>query len=342
MRAAIFEEFGKPLTITDVPVPEPGKGEVIVRIHASGLCDTDCRMSAVPNPVLASPRTLGHQISGLIEHVGEGVTGIEIGSPVIINFLIACGECKYCKAGADSQCDQLETIGVVRDGGFAEFVAVPANNVLPIPSDLDMVEASFLGCGLATPLRALRQGRLQKGDVVLLIGEGLWTLGAIDLCHALGARPVLWSEDQSFIQRAHALKVEDVTSLTGSDLGGWLASKSGGFGADLVVDFEAAPETVEIAQSATGKGGRCVFVGHAGGTGSATVAFPMLQFMESEVTGSCLIRANEIQELITMAAEGKLHLSELLTEIISIDDINSGMSKVAQDSSLGIVIGFSE
>jgi len=341
MRAAIFTEFGKPMSLVDVPKPEPGTGEVVVKIHASGLCDTDCRMSAVANPILTSPRTLGHQIAGQIDSVGDAVTEIEVGTSVIVNFLVACGECKYCKAGADSQCDKLETIGIVRDGGFAEYVVLPVANVLPIPDNLDMVEASFLGCGLATPLRALRQGHIQKGEVVLLIGEGLWTLGAIDLCLALGARPVLWSEDSSFIKKAHTLNVEDVTSLKGNDLGGWLAAKSGGFGADLVIDFEAAPDTVEIAQSATGKGGRCVFVGHAGAMGDVTIPFPMLQFMETEITGSCLIRASEIKELIDMAAGGKLNISKLVTEEISLDDINSGLSKVAQDSSLGIVVGFS-
>jgi len=338
MRAAIFNDFGNPLVVKEILTPEPAENEVVVKIHASGICDTDCRMSAIPNPMLISPRTLGHQIAGRIHKVGSAVSNIEIGCKVIVNFLIACGKCKFCLAGADSQCDQLETIGVLRDGGFAEYVAVPGANALPVPESLDMVEASFLGCGLATPLRALRQGRLQKDDVVLLIGEGLWTLGAIDLCRAFGARPLLWSEDTDFIQKAQAFGVEDTTALVGEDLGNWLAMKSGGFGADLVVDFEAVPETVALAQSATGKGGRCVFVGHAGGTGDVTVSFPMLQFMETEITGSCLIRADEVRELITMTGHGKLNLSKLITEIISLDDINSGLSKVSADSSLGIVV----
>jgi propanol-preferring alcohol dehydrogenase len=153
VKAAVFHASGRPLEITEVPTPEPAAGEALIRVAGCGMCHTDLHyLDHGVKPFKTPPLILGHEVAGVVEAVGQGVTGRAPGDRVLIPAVLSCGRCGYCRQGRENLCDRLVMLGNNIDGGYAEFVVVPAGDLITVPPDVTLEHACVIadgavGCG---------------------------------------------------------------------------------------------------------------------------------------------------------------------------------------------------
>jgi len=176
------------ISTTRRPIPEPGHGEVRLRIEACGLCGTDLRFYHA-GPIFSGTAP-GHEMMGSIDELGDGVVGFATGDRVVVEPLLSCGRCDYCRNGRDSICPELQVFGIHRDGGFAEFVTLPAKRLFRVPDGIDPHVAA-LAEPMAVAVHGLRLGSLQPGQRVLVLGAGTIGLMTAQAAAALGAGEVV-------------------------------------------------------------------------------------------------------------------------------------------------------
>jgi S-(hydroxymethyl)glutathione dehydrogenase/alcohol dehydrogenase len=335
---AVFHEANKPLTIESRLVPEPAQGEVLVRIVASGICDTDARFFTLGIPWMREPLVLGHQIAGLVEKTGPGVTGVKKGDHVIVHFVISCGRCPLCQMGQDHLCLNWKGVGAHVAGGFAQYVVVPEANAIPVPATLSLEEASLIPCGLGTPYRAFKQAAVRAGEVVLIQRGWVWGLATIQMCHLVGARAIVLDDEPERLRLASEHHADAVVDANREDVRAALARQAP-LGVDVVIDFSGDPDWIGRATTLIRRGGRVIVVGRAGCFGSIPIDLPSLMFAEFTLGGAWLARREEVRELVELAAAGRFDLAPLLTHRIQLIEVNEGLKMVQEDpGSLGVII----
>lgn len=232
----------KPLeyAIEEVPVPKPKAGEVLIKMKAAGVCGSDYHNYLGENPQLIYPRILGHENAGVIEEVGEGVTGFKIGDHVVVDLVVACGECPQCKSGRRNICRTVKARGAAIDGGWREYFCVPAHEVFSVPKDMPFWQAA-----LAEPFaiggHSTKRAQVTADDVVLVFGTG--TIGAIILqtCKAIGSKVICADVVDSLLERALAYGADAVINNAKEDLVQRVQELTDGNGVDVVFDAACFP-----------------------------------------------------------------------------------------------------
>ena len=164
MKAVRLVEIGQQLQLQEVAVPQLGDGDVLVRVKAAGICHSDAHYQAGTSPVGYLPLTLGHEVSGTVEQVGSQASAVEIGDRVCVHYMATCGACAYCRAGQEQFCITGQMIGKHRDGGYAEYIAVPARSVVPLPDEIPFEHGAIAMCSSATCFHALRKASSSPGS----------------------------------------------------------------------------------------------------------------------------------------------------------------------------------
>jgi propanol-preferring alcohol dehydrogenase len=193
MRAAVLHAYGRPIALEDRPAPVPGEGEVLIRIHACGVCHSDLHLAAGDWDLLKSitklPVILGHEIAGTVAALGTGVSGLAPGDRVGVPWLYwTCGTCEYCASGRENLCLNQQTTGCTVDGGFAEFITARATHAVKLPDAIPLDEAAPLMCAGLTVYRALKTAATSPGNLVAVFGVGGLGHLAVQYARALGAR----------------------------------------------------------------------------------------------------------------------------------------------------------
>jgi propanol-preferring alcohol dehydrogenase len=298
MRAALLDEYRTDLEIRDVPVPEPGPGEVLVRVGGAGLCHSDLHLVDGEIPVLpAFPWVLGHEVAGWVEASDRGVPGVEHGDPVAIFGGWGCGRCRVCVNGDEQLCNTTSWLGIGHPGGFAQYVVAPARHLVPLGS-LDPVSSAPLTDAALTPYRAVRKAlpRLVPGSTAVVIGCGGLGLMAVQLLSVLSPTRILViepSDRRGAMAREHG--ATDVFHPDDEALEGLRAQ------ADVVLDFVASDTTLARAGELARVGGLVVILGIAGG--SLPVGF-FSPTTEVEVTTSYWGNRAELEQVIALAEAG--------------------------------------
>jgi len=260
MRAARIDRFGEPLELVEVPVPEPGPGEVLLRVRAAGICATDLKLRAgETKPAPRLPHIPGHEVAG---EVVAGEDRHPIGTRAACYLLYSCGHCEECERGLPVLCHEATRLGLDRDGGMAEYVKLPAEHVLPIGDDVPFEAAAVSMDSVLTPWFALhRTGELREGETALIVGVGGLGGNAVQLAVAAGARVAAVDVDRGRLDAALAagaeLAVEPAEIERVLD---W-----SGPGVDLALEVSGRPEGFEAAAQTIRAGGRIVCCGYAPG-----------------------------------------------------------------------------
>lgn len=321
MLAARLHGPGQPLRVERVPVPEPGPDEVRVRVVAAGICGSDLHLLDGESPLDAYPRTLGHEIAGVVDAVGAAVIDWKAGARVCIDFLVSCGECIFCRAGRESLCRSRRGLGAQLDGGFAEFVRVPARNLVLVPDGVDLRTAAIATDAVATPYHAIRtRARPRPGAGVVVIGLGGLGLNALQVLRLYSAGPVI-GVDRDPASRARAAEM-GVRAFAPGDPE--LVAKARQLGPEIVLDLVGSPETVELAGRIVDRGGRVVVVGLAGGELRLADGMRFVRD-EVEIVGSYAFEREEIRELLEHVAAGRLEVSASITHLVALTDINQAV-----------------
>src|SRR6266480_2703069 len=190
MRAVRLTQVGKPLENADVPVPETGSSEVLIRVAAAGICHSDAHYRAGISKIDRLPLTLGHEVAGRIEQVGSNMTRLAVGDRVCVHYLVHCGSCEFCLRGLEQFCRSGQMIGKHRDGGYAEFIKVPGANAFPLPDEIPFEAGAIMMCSSATALHALNKARLRAGESIAIFGFGGLGFSALQLARAFDCEQI--------------------------------------------------------------------------------------------------------------------------------------------------------
>jgi propanol-preferring alcohol dehydrogenase len=307
MRAVRIHE-DRSLRVDEIDDPKAGPGEVVVRIHAAGVCGTDLHILDGMIKPDAYPMTLGHEAAGVLDHVGEGVS-LEAGTAVAIYNKIFCGRCEQCLRGRTNICDnEPEQLGFNRDGGDAEYAIVPEQNVVPVPDGVDLVTASVLTCAGMTAMHATKLSGLRLGDTAVVDGIGGVGIIVVQAAAHAGARVLAIADSQEKIELARAHGATDGvlvdTPESYETVPDRVRALTDGRGTDVFFELVGTTQTMNAGIRSLAKGGRFVSTGYT----DETLQIHPIEFILPETTFLSTVAATrlDLQDALTLASRGAL------------------------------------
>ncbi len=310
MRAVVFHEHGglDRLQIEEVPTPKAGPGEVLVRVKACALNHLDIWIrQGIPAYKIPLPHISGSDVAGVVEAVGAGVQGITAGARVVLSPGLSCWRCEQCLAGRDNLCPSFGILGAKAAGGYAEFVTIPAQNVLPIPGTLSFEQAAAFPLVSVTAWHMLFVlADLRPGEDVLVMGAGSGVGSiAIQMAKLAGARVITTVGAEEKIPKAKALGADDVIDHSREKIVDRVKALTGGRGVALVIEHIGS-EVWDQCLESLAKGGRLITCGATTG-GEVTLNLRALFSRQLTVKGSYMGTRAELVKAAQLFGQGKLH-----------------------------------
>ncbi|MBI2881590.1 MAG: alcohol dehydrogenase catalytic domain-containing protein [Candidatus Tectomicrobia bacterium] len=327
MKAMVLHEIGGPVVLEEREVRKPGIGEALVKTRAAGVGLTVAILKATPELVTELPRIPGHEIAGDVVEVGEGVANVKPGDRVTCHFYLTCGHCRFCRMGKETLCDHWQGyVGMACDGGYAEYVTLPARNLIPIPEGVSYPDAAIAADAICTPLHACREeGRVGPGDDVLIVGAaGGVGIHGVQMAKLCGGRVIAAdiTEEKLALARRHGA---GETILSGrQSIPEEVLRLTDGKGVDCAIDFVASKVTLEACVASLGKMGRLVIIGfhpaHVFGQSPKFVVDPADVLGKMlEIHGSRYVNMAELGETLEIVRQGKI--KPVITEVIPLEEI---------------------
>ncbi|MFF0464332.1 zinc-dependent alcohol dehydrogenase family protein [Streptomyces mexicanus] len=342
MRAVVFERYGEPAEVREVPDPAPAEHGVVVRVEASGLCRSDWHGWQGHDPDITLPHVPGHELAGVVEAVGARVTRWAPGDRVTVPFVCACGTCAACAAGDQQVCERQTQPGFTHWGSFAQYVALDHAdvNLVAVPEQLSFATAAGLGCRFATAYRAVvQQGRVRAGQWVAVHGCGGVGLSAVMIAAAAGARVVAVDISPRALELARGFGAAACVDASGvPDVAEAVREVTGG-GAHLSLDALGSPATCAASVDSLRRRGRHVQVGLLpSATGTTPVPMARAIALELELLGSHGMAAHAYPEMLRLVAEGVLRPDRLVTSVVALDAVPEALAAMGTAPGAGVTV----
>ncbi|HSP17712.1 MAG TPA: Zn-dependent alcohol dehydrogenase [Thermoanaerobaculia bacterium] len=361
MRAAVCYEFGEPLVLANVVLDAPHAGEVKVRLAATAICHSDVHLIngdwGGERPVVP-----GHEAAGVIEAVGENVTGIKLGDRVVVSLLRSCGTCFQCAKGNAHMCEGAFALNKesrlrderghalqhgIRVGAFAEAVVVDQSQVVAIPDRMPFDRAALLGCGVITGVGAvMNSARVAAGDSVVVIGTGGVGLNAIQAAALAGANPIIAVDRvEKKLEAARVFGATHTINAGAEELRPAVRKLTSKRGVDFAFVAVGSPDAVSQAFTLIRPAGTVVIVGMPEWEATVPLRIADLVWNEQRIIGSRMGATHlrtDVPKLVNLYLEGKLKLDELISRRYPLEQINEAITAMETGEALGNVIVFGE
>lgn len=365
-QAAVFRAPGQPLSIETVTLPStPPPGDVLVRLEASGVCHSDYHVVAgewdVPTPMI-----LGHEGAGVVEAVGDGVAGLQVGDHVVLSWTPSCRRCRYCVAGRPVLCDQvsehaanhLSTDGrsrVSQDGAdvlsfaglgtFGEYVMVPESAAISIRRDAPFEQAALVGCAVTTGVgAAVSTAQVRPADTVLVLGCGGVGLNAIQGARLVGARRIIAADlSDAKLEQARHFGATHVVNTASGDLARSLAELTGGRGVEVAIEAIGLPQTIVAAYGALARGGTAVVAGQVPDGVTITIDPFVMSDQELRLIGSNYGSSTpdtDFPLLVDHYMDGRLDLDALVTRVVDLSEVDDAFADMVAGRGIRSVIRY--
>lgn len=325
MKAAVVREFGKPLVIEEVAVPEPREGEIQVNIRASGVCHTDLHAAEGDWPVKPKPPFIpGHEGVGFVSAVGRGVKHVKEGDRVGVPWLYtACGHCAHCLGGWETLCEEQQNTGYSVNGGFADYVIADPNYVGHLPSNIDFVEIAPVLCAGVTVYKGLKMTDTKPGDWVVISGIGGLGHMAVQYAKAMGLNVAAVDVAEDKLALARKLGATVTVNARETDPVAYLKKEIDGAHGVLVT--AVSPKAFEQALGMLRRGGTLV----ANGLPPGSFPLPIFDMVLSGITvrGSIVGTRLDLQESLDFAGDGKVKATVSTAKLEDINDVFDRMHK---------------
>ena len=324
MRAAVVTAFTAPLEMQDLPVPEPGPGQVLVRIECTGLCHTDIHAAHGDWPVAPTPPFVpGHEGIGRVEALGDGVAERAVGDRVAIAWLgSACGECRYCIGGWETLCESQQNSGYSIDGTFAEYTVVDAAFATPVPDAVSSQDAAPLTCAGVTTYKAIKVARVAPAELVAVFGVGGLGHLALQYARIAGGFVVAVDVEDDKLAMATDLGADHVVNARTTDP---VAAIQALGGADVAVALAASPQSFDQAYRSLRRGGRLVCVAMPADDAAVTVPIFDMVVGGKSVIGSIVGTRNDLADVFALHAAGR---TRVITVGRKLDEVNESIDDV--------------
>jgi len=332
MKAARLHAIRGKLSIDSIPIPQLGPNDVLIDIRAAGICHSDMNYRDGISPVARLPITLGHEIAGVVVEKGEDTAGMQEGDRVCVHYVISCGKCSFCTSDEENYCAEYQMVGKDVDGGFAEYVRVPARNILKLPDRIPFDQAAILGCAVSTAYHALKRGRAKAGDTILINGVGGLGVHAVQLASRIFGAGKIIAVDvlEEKLKLASGLGASELVNPSKADSEERIREITNGKLADVVLDFVGRSVTIGNAIRWTGKGGRVVMVGISQEEVRIS-PYTTVIGKEMEIIGVNDHLKSELAQLIEYVKYSRLDLSNSITHRVSLEDVNRGMQILSEN-----------
>lgn len=327
MRAAVLVEPGK-FDVKDIPRPKPGRDEVLVKISHVGICGTDIHIFGGHYSAEHLPLIPGHEFTGTVAELGEGVRHLTPGQPVVVDMHISCNNCYWCRRNEPLNCADIQQMGITIDGAFAEYIAVPARLVIPAPADLPP-EVLALTEPLACVVRCARKAEITFGQSVVVLGAGPIGNLHVQLLRTIGAAPIIvadLSEDrvQMAVEAGADVGVSDPSILEQV-----VRDHTDGRGADVVIESVGLPVLYKQASKLIRKGGHIAAFGLTGA--GETLPLDILQTVleENSVKGSVAGPGQDMHDALTLLTHGRIKTDPFTAASYPLEDIQAAFETLA-------------
>jgi L-iditol 2-dehydrogenase len=321
MRSLLLEEYGK-FAISEVPRPEPGEHEVLVRIAACGICGSDVHGYTGSSGRRIPPLVMGHEAAGVIVAVGTGVSAYRVDDRVTFDSTVYCGQCVYCLRGDVNLCECRQVIGVScgeyrRDGAFAEYIAVPERILYRLPSKMSFPEAAMLEA-TSVALHAVKVSGVKKGDTALVVGAGMIGLLTMQALRATGVGRVMIADiDETRLTLGELLGADEALRGTGEEIAKAVLARTGGVGADAVFDAVGRAKTVAESIDSVRKGGTVTLIGNI----EPEVTLPLQKVVSRQIKiQGTAASAGEYLQAIDLISNGRIHVRPMITAVAPLED----------------------
>ena len=329
MRAERFYTESKTVAVEDVPIPEPGPGEVLVKVAYCGICHSDLSLINGTFPSQRPVVTQGHEASGTIAKLGPDVTGWAEGDRVIVAAGRACTACPNCRRGDIANCLRTQLMAFAYDGGWAEYTVAQAVGLTRVPDNVPLEQAAILADAVSTPFGAVvRTGKVGIGETVGVWGVGGVGTHIVQLARLVGAVPVIAVDIKpEVLDRAVELGADYAFDARDEGLRDKIADITGGRMLDVAFDAVGLKSTFEQALDSVTVGGRLVSVGMSAESPSVGPT-SMFGLTQKQVLGHLGYQNVDIETLATLVSRGRLDLSRSISDIVSLDDVRLGIEKL--------------
>ncbi len=338
MKAAVFHGSEIGLKIEDIPVPQCGPDQILVKVAACGVCHTDLHYLEHGTPTFKKPPiVLGHEASGTVAEAGVDVDDFQVGERVLIPAVLTCGKCRFCRMGKENICSDMKMLGNHFDGAYAEYVVVGAKDVLHLPESIPLQEASIIADALSTPYHAVKnRAQVRPGDVVVIFGCGGVGLNAVQLASLIGAyviavdlneKKLEWAKEFGAAATINASEVESVRKTVKKMTGG---------GADIAIEVIGNARTIEEAFNCIRIGGRLCVVGYTGE--KMSIVAGKIMFKELEIVGSLGCPPGEYVPLIRMVEMGKIDVKRIVTHRFALENLNDAFDVMKKGESIRSIV----
>jgi S-(hydroxymethyl)glutathione dehydrogenase/alcohol dehydrogenase len=365
IRAAVLEEFAQPLVVQEVDLDGPGPGEVLVRLEACGVCHTDLYTASGADPSGYAPTVLGHEGAGVVEAIGDGVMSVAPGDHVVTLFSPQCGQCIHCQSPKTNLClaiREQQNLGYLPDGTtrlnrdgerirhfmgtstFAEATVMPEVALAKVNPEAPLDVVCTLACGATTGIgAALYIAKVEPGSTCAVFGAGLVGLGAVAGCRLAGAERIIAVDlSEERLEQARAQGATD-TLVGGPGVVDAILELTGGFGADYTFEATGNVAVMRQAVEAARMGwGLCTVAGVAG-KGEVLEIVPRFLITGRRVAGASFGGAkgrDRVPELVDLYLSGELDLESLVTNRVSLDEVNDAFDAMERQEGIRTVITF--
>lgn len=340
MKAAIFYGPNQPLKIEEVPTPQIGAGEILVKVAACGCCHTDLHYMDHGVPTFKKPpMILGHEISGTVAEVADGVTNFKVGDRVLLPAVTSCGVCVNCRSGRENICVSMLMPGNNFDGGFAEYIKFSAKDAFHLPEELPLQESCIIADAITTPFHAIKnRAKVQAGDTVVIFGCGGIGLNMVQMAAAVGGSVIavdMLEEKLELAKKFGAMATvnpKDVESVPKA------VRKLTGGGADISIECIGNPKTMEQALDCLRTGGRFTMVGYT--EKPMTLNASRVMYRELEVVGSLGCGMVDYPKCIELARIGKIQVVPMVTAKFPLEKINDAFDTLRRGEGVRSIITF--
>jgi S-(hydroxymethyl)glutathione dehydrogenase/alcohol dehydrogenase len=363
--AAVLEEFGEPLRITEVDLAEPKAGEVLVRLEACGVCHTDMYTASGADPSGYAPTVLGHEGCGIVERAGDGVTSVSPGDRVVTLFSPQCRECEHCRSDRTNLClaiREQQNLGFLPDGTtrlsrdgdpirhfmgtstFATHTVMPEIALARVPVEAPADRAALFACGLSTGLgAAINTANVEEGSTCVVFGAGMVGLGAVAGCRLRGAgRIICVDKSEDRLELARGQGATD-TWLAADDIVARVVEETRGFGADYTFEATGLVGVMRQAVEAARMGwGLCTIAGVAG-KGETLEVVPRLLITGRRVCGSSfggVKGRDQVPEFVQLYLDGRLDVDPFISHRLRLEEVNRGFELMERQDGIRSVIEF--
>jgi S-(hydroxymethyl)glutathione dehydrogenase/alcohol dehydrogenase len=366
IRAAVLEEFGQPLNVTDLDLADPGQGEVLVRVEACGVCHTDMYTASGADPSGYAPTVLGHEGCGIVERAGDQVASVKAGDRVVTLFSPQCRECVHCRSPKTNLClaiREQQNLGYLPDGTtrlsragdpirhfmgtstFAQYTVMPEIALAKVSPEAEPDHACLFACGLSTGLgAAINTAKVEAGSTCVVFGAGMVGLGAVAGCRLQGAERIICvdlSEDR--LELARGQGATD-TWIGGPETVARVLEETGGFGADYTFEATGLVAVMRQAVEAARMGwGLCTIAGVAG-KGEVLEVVPRYLITGRRVCGSSfggVKGRDQVPEFVQLYLDGTIDVDPFISHRIGLEEVNHAFELMERQDGIRSVIEFS-